>query len=302
MSSDTLFDALVVGGSVAGLSAALMLGRSRRRVLVLDAGSPANRQTPHSHSFFTRDGATPQQLLAIAREQLLPYTTVQLRTATVTHITPDGPYFSLSTEDGQTFRGRKLLLATGIRDEMPALPGFADCWGISVLHCPYCHGYEVHSQPLGVLGNGDMGFHFARMIQHWSADLRVFTNGPSTFTAEQTQQLQAHSVRIIETPLAALEHEAGQLRYLRLTSDEQVPLTALFAHVPFSLPLDFHAQLGCELTENGHLRTNEMGATTVPGVFAAGDLTTPMRQISVASAQGGMTGGALDRELIAADF
>jgi len=302
MTAESTYDALIIGGSTAGLSAALTLGRSLRRVLVLDGGQPCNWQTPHSHNFFTRDGATPQHLLALGCEQLRAYPTVSVLQATVVRAASTPAGFHVTTTDGQTFTGRKVLLATGVKDQLLPLPGFAECWGISVLHCPYCHGYEVHGQPLGVLGNGDQGFEFARLIQHWSADLRLFTNGSATLTAEQMGQLTARGIRIVEAPIAAVEHTAGQLHHLRLADGQQEPLTALFAHVPATQSTDLAQQLGCALTAQQLIQVDDFGATTAPGVFAAGDNSSPMRQLSIASARGGMAGAFLNRELVLEDF
>ena len=302
MLSEPRFDAIIVGGSYAGLAAALSLGRSRRRVLVLDAGLPCNRQTPHAHNFLTRDGEPPNQLRALAREQFGAYPTVQLLAATATQAEAEPGGFRVGTAEGGSYAARKLVLATGLHDELPALPGFAECWGISVLHCPYCHGYEVRDAPLAVLGNGDVGFEFARLIHHWSPDLRLLTNGPATLSAEQQAHLDARGIAVIEAPLVALEHANGYLHHLRLADDARLPLTAMFARVPFRQTSDLGAQLGCELYEQGLLRVDEFGHTNVPGVFAAGDNSTLMRQVAAAAANGSKAGAILNHELIAEDF
>jgi thioredoxin reductase len=296
------YDVVVVGGSAAGLSAGLTLGRSRRRTLIIDSGKPCNRQTPHSHNFLTRDGETPMRIAQVAREQLLNYPTVELLAATAEQVVRSADGFTITTSTGQTIPARKLLLATGITDQLPPLPGFAECWGISVLHCPYCHGYEVHSQPLGVLSNGDAGFEFAKLIQHWSPDLRLFTNGPSTLTAEQQELLTAHGVAVEETPLAALEHEAGQLHHVQLTDGRRVPLTALFARVPFAQHSDLAAQLGCAFTDAGLIQIDEMRQTTVPGVYAAGDNSYARRQLIGAAAHGVEAAAGINHELIKEDW
>lgn len=296
------FDAIIVGGSYAGLAAALTLGRSRRRVLLLDAGQPCNRQTPQAHNFLTRDGEPPEQLRALARAQLQPYPTVRLEAGTATEATAETGGFRVGTAEGTTYTARKLLLATGLHDELPTLPGFAACWGISVLHCPYCHGYEVRDQPLAVLSNGEVAFEFARLIHHWSPDLRLLTNGPATLPAEQRAHLAARGIRLIEAPLAALEHEHGQLRHVQLADGSRLPLTALFARVPFQQSSDLGARLGCELTEQGLLRADEFGRTNVPGLFVAGDNSTLMRQVAAAAANGSKAAAFLNHELIAEDF
>ncbi|GAB3325412.1 NAD(P)/FAD-dependent oxidoreductase [Larkinella ripae] len=279
-------DVIIIGGSYAGLSAALILGRSLRTVLVLDNGRPANRQTPHSHSFLTRDGETPAQLSAIARQQALAYPTVRFREATVTTANRTDSGFVVSTATGETFTANRLLLATGLKDVLPDLPGFAECWGISVLHCPFCHGYEVKDKTVGVLGNGDAGFEMAKKIQHWNPGLSLFTNGPSTLTREQTTKLRQHGIQLVEMPIMALQHQNGQLRALTLADQTAFPIDALYAHPTLEQASDLAQQLGCQLDEKGFVTINEMGQTSVAGVFAAGDTHTMMRQLLVAAHSG----------------
>ncbi|RTQ46891.1 NAD(P)/FAD-dependent oxidoreductase [Hymenobacter gummosus] len=302
MPAEDSLDVLIIGGSYAGLAAALSLGRARRRVLVLDAGRPCNRQTPHSHNFLTRDGAAPAELAARARAEVQAYPSVRLQAATAVRAEATQGGFRVTTAEGPSYAARRLVLATGVVDELPPVPGLAECWGISVLHCPYCHGYEVRDAPLAVLGNGDLGFEFARLIRHWSPDLRLLTNGPATLTPAQAAQLAAHGIGIVDTPLQALEHQAGQFRQLRLADGAALPLTALFARVPNRQSSDLPAQLGCALTETGLLQVDELQRTSVPGVYAAGDTTTPLRQVAAAVAAGSRTGAFINHELIAADF
>lgn len=295
------YDVIIIGGSYAGLSAALVLGRSLRRVLVIDTGKPCNRRTPHSHGFLTRDGETPTQLAAIAREQVSLYPTVSFKAGTATSAHQIAGGFRVRTDDGESYEGRKLMLATGLLDVMPDIPGFADCWGRSVLHCPYCHGYEVHSQPLGVLANGETGYEMATLIQQWSRQLTLFTNGPSTLTDEQQRVLAQLDIPIVETPLAAIEHTDGFLTALVLADGSRVTPTALFARVPLLQTSDIAQQLGCELTDQTFVKVTGTGETTVPDVFAVGDATTMMRQVAVAVASGVKTGAWINRVLITDD-
>lgn len=296
------FDVIIIGGSYAGLSSALLLGRSLRRVLVLDSGKPCNRQTPHAHGFLTRDGETPARLAAIAREQVLAYPTVSLLNDTAVRAYRQADGFRVETQSGAQFSARKLVLATGVEDLMPDLPGFAECWGRSVLHCPYCHGYEVHGQPLGVLGNGDVGYEMATLIQHWSRDLTLFTNGPATLTESQRHVLDRLNVRVVEPEIASITHQDGFLTAIQFADGRSVPLTALFARVPFRQRHDLAGQLGCELTESGLITVTEFGETNVPGVCAVGDVSSQMRQLSMAVASGVKAAAWLNRELIAEDI
>ncbi|UOQ55687.1 NAD(P)/FAD-dependent oxidoreductase [Hymenobacter cellulosivorans] len=295
-------EVLIIGGSYAGLAAAMALGRARRRVIVLDSGRPCNQQTPHSHNFLTQDGETPEAIRSKARIQVLAYPTVTLLAGEAVAAARQGAGFVVSTAAGETIEAGKLIFATGVRDLLPATPGFAEAWGISVLHCPYCHGYEVRDEPLGVLGNGDMGFEFARLIHHWSPKLTLFTNGPATLTSEQTQRLHHHGIRIVEAEIQRLDHAAGYLRSVELATGAPVPLTALFARMPFELHCPLPLELGCTLTEMGHLQVDEMQRTSVPGIYAAGDATTPMRAVATAVAAGNKAGAMLNHELIGEQF
>ena len=295
------YDTIIIGGSCAGLSAALVLGRSLRRVLVIDAGQPANRQTPHSHGFLSRDGATPAELSAISRQQVSQYPTVQFWSAKVIAAELISGGFSVTTGNGVQFQERKLLLATGVFDIMPDLPGFAECWGRSVLHCPYCHGYEVHSQSLGVFGNGDVGVEFATLIHHWSNQVTLFTNGPATLTTNQRQLLGQLNISIIETPIVAIDHEAGLLTALLLADGSRAHPKSVFARVPFRQHTDIATQLGCSLTDNGLIEATEFGNTNVSSVFAAGDIMTPFRQVATAVANGAKAGVWINSELMKED-
>lgn len=300
MQSSPSYDVLIIGGSYAGLSAAMALGRARRSVLVLDAQRPRNRTTPHAHNLLLHDGAAPADLAARARQQVAAYPTVQFVVAEATTATqfPDGS-FEVATPHG-TFAARYLLLATGLRDELPPIPGLAECWGKSVIHCPFCHGYEVADQPTGFLLNGDLVGHQATMLRNWTHELTAFTNGPATFGDAVRQQLVAQGVGLEETPIAELLHTGGQLTALRLADGRHLPLPVLYAspvppwHQASTLP----AQLGCALTEQGLLRVDEQYQTTVPGVFAAGDCCTPLHQLAGAIAAGNLAGAMLSKQLI----
>jgi thioredoxin reductase len=296
------FDVLIIGGSYAGLSAAMSLGRARRRVLILDTGRPCNRQTPHSHNFLTQDGATPAALRAQAIEQVLRYPTIELRSDEALTAVPNEGGFIIQTAAGDSIQAKKVVLATGITDLLPPLPGFAECWGISVLHCPYCHGYEVADQRLGVFGNGEMGFDFARLIHNWSRQLTLFTDGPATLTAAQQATLARHAIAVVEAPISGLTHEQGYLRAVQLADGSSHALDAVFARVPFQLPGNLTQQLGCTLTEMGYVQVDDFQHTSVPGVYAAGDNTTPMRALTAAVAAGSKAGALINKELIEENF
>lgn len=294
-----MLDVLIIGGSYAGLSAALALGRARRTVLVLDSRRPRNRFTPHAHNLLLHDGDAPADLAARARQQVAAYPTVQLLEAQATTAAqqPDGT-FEVATEAHGTFRARRLLLATGLRDELPPVSGFAECWGKSVIHCPFCHGYEVADQPTGIWNNGAEVAHQVQLLLNWSRQLTVFTNGPATFGPEVHELLQANTIKLVETPVAELLHTGGQLTGLRLADGRTRPLPVLYARLPWQQASALPAQLGCEITEQVLVRTDASYRTTVPGVYAAGDCAMAPPQLAVAIAAGNLAGASLSRELI----
>ncbi len=250
-------DVMIIGGSYAGLSAAMALGRSMRDVLIVDSGKPCNRQTPYSHNFITRDGETPAAIAAIARRQVLRYPTVSWLDDQALNVVKKQDYFEMGTASGGVYRSRKILFATGINDQMPALEGFAACWGISVLHCPYCHGYEVKDKRLAVSGNGDAGFHLAMMIHHWSGDLTVFTDGAASFSTEQKDKLNKHGIEIVAGAFDHLEHQEGILSAIVLKDGSRYEKDALFARVPFQEQSGLPAALGCAMDEQGYIRVDE---------------------------------------------
>lgn len=293
------FDFIIIGGNYAGLSAALALALARCRVLVLDAGQPRNRTTPHAHNLLLHDGDTPADLAARARQQVAAYPTVQLLAARAiaAEKLPDGT-FKVATAAHGTFAAPTLLLATGLRDELPPLPGFAQCWGTSIIHCPYCHGYEVADQDTGLWLNGELVGHMGAMLLNWTRELTVFTNGPATFRADVRQWLAAHGIGLEETPVAALRHTGPQLDGLVLADGRIWPLRVLYAGLPRHQASDLPARLGCELDEQNLLRVDALNQTTVPGVYAVGDNCGLGHQLAIAIGMGNRVGAELSRRLI----
>lgn len=296
------FDVIIVGGSYAGLSAAMALGRSLRKVLVIDAGKPCNRQTPHSHNFLTQDGKTPSEIAAVAKEQVEKYDTVSFLSDYAIQGRKTDHGFEILTEKGEVLEGKKLIFATGVKDLMPPIPGFADCWGISVIHCPYCHGYEVRDQKTGVFASGEFAFEYAKMITNWTKNLTLFTQGESTLTKEQADKLMGKGVKIVETKLVEIDHTDGKLRQLMMEDGSTMPLTAMYAKADFVQNSDIPSNLGCVTNSNGFLDVDMMQKTSVPGVFACGDSTQMFRTVSYAVSAGTMAGAACNKELIDEEF
>ncbi|OEZ01608.1 MULTISPECIES: NAD(P)/FAD-dependent oxidoreductase [Stenotrophomonas] len=295
------FDAVIVGGSFAGLSAAMMLARARRSVLVVDSGLPRNRFSSHSHGVLGLDGIAGSDLLRQAKAQLLDYSTVRWATETVIDAQPTVDGFAVTSAGGETWAARKLLLATGIRDVLPDLPGLAERWGHSVLHCPYCHGYEIGGGQIGLLGGHALSSMMAGVLADWG-QVTLFAHGMS-FDEETLATLQRRGVRIETEQVVALEGEAPQLSAVLLADGRRIDLRALFVSARQQMASPLVEQLGCELDESPVgvlIRVDAQKQTTVPGVYAAGDATV-MGNITLASAEGVRAGVSLHHALIAED-
>jgi thioredoxin reductase len=295
------FDVIIIGGSYSGLAAAMALGRALRKVLVIDSGTPCNMQTPRSHNFITNDGKPPLEIKSHAKQQVEEYKTVKFYNGLALSGKRMGKGFEVRVESGQVFMASKLIFATGIRDIMPAIEGFSQCWGISVLHCPYCHGYEVRNAVTGILGNGEYGFEFARLISNWTNQVTLFTNGPSTLTGEQVLKLKKHHIEIVDKPVQRLEHTNGWLENMVFTDWISFPLEALYASVPFEQQCTIPEELGCE-KKDGYIMIDANHKTTVDGVFACGDNVTRMRTVANAVAMGTTTGIMVNKEIVLDNF
>lgn len=302
MTDQKIFDVIIIGGSYAGLSAGMSLGRSLRKVLIIDSGDPCNKQTPHSHNFITQDGKPPKEIALLAKQQVEKYSTVAFFNGLATNGVKTADGFEIQVASGETFAAKKLIFATGIRDMMPDMEGFAACWGISVIHCPYCHGYEVRDAATGILGNGEYGFEFSKFISNWTNDLTLFTNGPSVLTTEQTDTLKKHQIKIIEKEIERLEHTNGYLQQIIFKDGTTAPIKAVYAHLPFEQHCLIPAALGCELTEEGYIKTDAFQKTSIDGIYAGGDNVTRMRSVANAVSMGTVAGTVANREIIFEKF
>ncbi|WP_109435953.1 NAD(P)/FAD-dependent oxidoreductase [Aquimarina sp. AU119] len=301
MIDDNNFDVIIIGGSYAGLSAAMALGRSLRTVLIIDSGKPCNRQTPHSHNFITQDGKKPSEIASIAKKQVLQYNTVSFFADLATTAKKTNNSFEIETQSGALFLSKKIIFATGLRDIMPNIEGFAACWGISVIHCPYCHGYEVRNQKTGILANGDMAFHYAQLISNWTKELTLFTNGKSTLTNEQTEKIKKNNIEIIEKEVDAIVHENGKLQHITFDDQSKTVVEAIYSGPQFEQHCDIPEKLGCQLTEEGLIKIDTSHQTTVEGVYACGD-NSNKRTVSLAVSSGTLTGVHINNYLIQEEF
>jgi thioredoxin reductase len=298
MADNKQFDVIIIGGSYSGLAAAMALGRALRKVLIIDSGKPCNAPTPHSHNFLTQDGKTPTEISMLAKQQVEKYNTIKFFDGPATQGVKTENGFEIQVASGKTFLAGKLIFATGIRDMLPAIDGFAACWGISVLHCPYCHGYEVRNEKTGILGNGEFGFELSKLISNWTNDLTVFTNGASTLTAEQTKKLEKHRIKIVEKEVERLEHINGYLQNIIFKEGTKSSVKVIYSPTPFEQHCQIPETMGCELTDEGYIKIDAFQKTTINGIFACGDNTTRMRTVANAVAMGTTAGMMVNKEIV----
>ena len=302
MTNNKQFEVIIIGGSYSGLAAGMALGRAIKKVLIIDDGKPCNRQTPYSHNFITHDGDTPTEIVALANLQVRRYDTVKFFDGLATSGFKVERGFEIQVLSGEIFTAKKIIFATGIRDILPAINGFASCWGISVLHCPFCHGYEVRNETTGILANGEPGVDFARLISNWTNDLTLFTNSDSTLTSGQSSQLNSRNIKITEKEIEKLEHSNGYLQNIIFKDGTTSSVKVLYAPAPFEQHCTIPQLLGCERTDDGYIKVDAFQETTVPGVFACGDNAARMRTVANAVAMGTTAGIAVSKKMISAAF
>ena len=302
MKDNKEFEVIIIGGSYAGLSAAMSLGRSLRKVLIIDSGLPCNRQTPHSHNFITQDGVKPAEIAKKAKAEVLKYDTVSFLEDLAVRARKVEDSFIINTQSGKEFAAKKIIIASGIKDIMPEIKGFAECWGISVVHCPYCHGYEFRNKNTGIIANAARGFHLASMVNNLTDKVTLLTNGKADFTEEQTSKINNRDIEIIETSITELIHENGNVKQVLFSDGSRKRFDALYAALPFTQHSDIAASLGCEFTELGYIKVSPMQETNVAGVFACGDNSNIMRSVANAVYTGSFTGAVINGKLVEEQF
>jgi len=297
-------DVVVVGGGAAGLSGAVNLARARRSVLVIDAGEQRNRPASGVHGFLTRDGLAPAELVALGRAEVERYggTVLDSRVAA---LAGSAGAFAVTLEDGRVYGARRLLVTTGLADELPDVPGLRELWGADVVHCPYCHGYEVRDEPIGVLCTGPRAVHLAQLFRQLSDDVALFLHTGPRPSAEESEGLAARGIAIVEGEVAALETEAGRLRGVRLASGEIHPRRVLAVETRLVARAGLLAGVGLETTEQPlggeRIEADATGRTAVPGVWVAGNVSDLMAWISGAASAGALAGAAINNDLVADD-
>jgi thioredoxin reductase len=290
------YDVVVVGGGAAGLSAALVLARARRTVAVVDAGGPRNAPAAHMHGFLSRDGMPPHDLVAAGRAEVAGYGG-RLIDDTVVAVAPG---FQVRLAGGSSLHARRILVATGLRDELPDVLGVRERWGRDLLHCPYCHGYEVRDQPLGVLGGSPEAVQHALLVRQWSPDVILFPHTDAAGPA-QREQLTARGIRVAEGPVARLVVGNDQLQGVELGDGTVIPRTAVFVRPRFVPNAGLLTGLGCVVDEHGWVVHDPVGRTSVAGVWVAGNAADPRAQVITAAGQGSAAAIALNADLVDED-
>ena len=306
--TETTYDVVVVGGGPAGLSGALVLSRARRRVLVVDGGEPRNAPADRVHNYLGRESTPPAELLAIGRAEVEGYGGEHVTTDVVS-AQPDGDGFVLELADGSRVRSRRLLVATGLVDELPEVPGVAELWGTDVLHCPYCHGWEARDAAVGVLATSPLGVHGALLWRQLTDDVTVFLPDPGLLTDDDLERLAARDVAVVTGEVTALETTDGRLSGVRLADGTVVPRRYVVVAPRFTARSAVLESLGLEAEElrmgdvvmGTAVPTGPDGATSVPGVYVAGNVTDLRGQVVTSAAQGLMAGARINAELVEHD-
>ncbi|MEV0598645.1 NAD(P)/FAD-dependent oxidoreductase [Streptomyces sp. NPDC050315] len=298
--NDSAYDVVVVGAGAGGLNAALVLARAHRRVAVVDAGQPRNAPATHMHGFLSRDGMAPKELLAAGRAELTGYG-VNLMASQVDRVDGASPHFHVQLAGGPVLAARHVIIATGLRDELPDIPGVRERWGNDILFCPYCHGYEVRDQPIGVLGTHPGAVGHALLVRQWSDDIVYFSHTVEP-GEEDRERLTARGVRIVEGAVKRLVVADDRLRGVELADGRAVPRSAVFV-VPTMVPRDaLLTGLGCAKDDNGWVTTDRAGRTDVLGVWAVGNVIDPRAMVVTAAGMGAAAAFALNQELVNDDI
>lgn len=300
-SAASSWDVVIVGAGPAGLSAALILGRCCRSVLIYDRGTPRSWASKAMHGFITRDGMHPMDFAAAARSELDRYSNVSLRSVEVQHITPEAGGFIVAA-DGERVQARKVLIATGVLDQLPAIDGIEALFGISVFQCPYCDGWEFRDRPVAVYGRRNRGFEMARALTAWTRDIMLCTDGPCGLSKDQRQQLTRNGIQLQQARIARLVAHDGVLSAIAFNDASTVARDALFFDMPCHGQSSLTHELGCRFKKHGGVQCGQYEATSVPGVYVAGNIIRNVQLAIVAAAEGANAAFGINRALTREDF
>ncbi|WP_440119255.1 NAD(P)/FAD-dependent oxidoreductase [Paenibacillus sp. QZ-Y1] len=290
-------DVLIIGGGPAGLNAALVLGRARKQVVVIDDERPRNWVTRETHGFLTRDGASPREFRKVAKEQISVYPSVHFVGDTVTSVTGTDGDFQVTTAQGEGYRTKKVLFTVGKKDLPLDINGLPEVYGKSAFVCPYCDGWELRDQTLVIIINGAKALHMAKTISGWTSQFTICTNGPDELTDEQRIELKQHDVPVLDSPIRSIESSNGMVKQVVLEDGTEIPCTGIFFGPKLGPGSELPQKMGCEVTDAGTVVVDDYGKTTVPGVFSAGDAASEMYQAITAASLGALTAVSINSEL-----
>lgn len=294
---EQLLDVAIIGGGPAGLNAALMLGRARKNVAVIDEGRPRNAVTRETHGFLTRDGVSPSEFRRIAQEEISAYPSVSIVADTAASITGTDGQFLITTAQGESFASKKLLFAVGMKDRLLDVPGLAEVYGKSAFVCPYCDGWELRDKPLVIISKGAGVMHFAPLLSGWTNRFTICTNGPDELTEAQREELRQHRVPVLNTPIRSIDSIDGMVQQVVLEDGTTIPCEGIFFSPELVTGSDLPQSIGCHITEAGMVVVDDFGKTNIPGVYSAGDAASRQYQAIAAAAKGAFTAAAINNEL-----
>ncbi|TJY39689.1 NAD(P)/FAD-dependent oxidoreductase [Cohnella pontilimi] len=292
-----LLDVAIIGGGPAGLNAALVLGRARKNVAVIDESRPRNAVTHEAHGFLTRDGISPSEFRRIAKEEIGAYPSVSFVADTAVSVVGTDGHFQIATAQGKTFGSKKLLFAVGMKDRPLNIPGLAEVYGKSAFVCPYCDGWELRDEPLVIINKGAEVMHFAPLISGWTNRFTICTNGPAELTDAQREELRRHRVPVFESPIRSIDSNDGIVRHVVLEDGTTIPCMGLFFKPELVTGSDLPRAIGCQITDSGTVVVDEFGETNVPGVYSAGDAASRMHQSIAAASMGAFAAAAINNKL-----
>ncbi len=293
-----IFDTIIIGGSIAGLSAALTLARSLKNVAVFDTQNPCNRNVVRSFNFSTNDGQNPSEIVKNTKNEIAKYNSAEFFLEEVIAVRPISGEFEVETKSAEVFWAKSILIATGLRDILPEISGMEECWGKTVYSCPYCHGYEARDKKTAIYANGDAAHDLSILLTNWSKDLVILTDGKSELSAFQTAELKIRNIEIIETKIESLTESDGNLSEVNFTDGTSLQVPYMYASVPFEQKSNLAEQLELAFTDSGHIQVDPTFRTSLRNVYAAGDCTAEQRALSVASASGTMAGFTINQDFV----
>lgn len=296
------YDVIIIGGSYAGLSAAMALGRFSQKTLIIDGGDPCNIQASEAHNFLAHEGNSPRAIAESARHQLRRYERVDWLDDHAIEIRKTEGGFITGTKNGLSAYAKKILLATGIEDILPDIPGFSACWGRSIIDCPYCHGFEYRNRTTAILASGKEAFRLFSLVKNLTSDIIIIPTGEDHLSNAQLKKINKAGGRIMNNEIDNIQHEHGQIQAINFRDGSRCSVDALYAMLPFRQKSDLYQQLGCSLTEHGYIKVNKLQKTSVRNVFACGDNSNYLRSISSAVYAGTKAGMTINKELCLQNF